>query len=58
MFRRAARTAARILKGEKARDLPVEHPTRFELILSGKTANVLGIRLPTGLTALADEFIE
>jgi putative ABC transport system substrate-binding protein len=58
MFRRAARTVARILKGERARDLPVEHPTKFELVLSGKTANVLGIRLPTGLTALADEVVE
>jgi putative ABC transport system substrate-binding protein len=52
------KVVGRILNGEKASDLPVEHPTRFELVLSGKTANVLGVRLPIGLTALVDELIE
>ena len=58
LYRRAADFVDKVLRGAKPADIPVEQPTRFDLIINLKTAKALGLTVPPRMLDLADEVIE
>jgi putative ABC transport system substrate-binding protein len=58
MFRRTADFVDKILRGTKPSDIPVEQPTKFDVVINLKVAKALGLRIPDKLLAIADDVIE
>ena len=58
LYRRASTFVDRLLRGAKVRDLPIEFPTRFELVINLKAAKAIGLTIPAPLLVRADEIIE